>query len=111
VSVWLDDAEMGTEILTLISAYFAACRDLVNASLRNLGKAPGGEYRTPPLVSTDFGKSPSYPRTDDRACAPPYYIARHEQLSDARWAASQASLEIDHEHVPRSFPAYPGRKG
>ncbi len=27
------------------------CRDLVNASLRNLGKAPGGEYRTPPLVS------------------------------------------------------------
>lgn len=25
-------------------------RDLVNASLRNMGKAPGGEYRTPPLV-------------------------------------------------------------
>jgi ribosome biogenesis protein SSF1/2 len=26
-------------------------RDLINSSMRNLGKAPGGEYRTPPLVS------------------------------------------------------------
>ncbi len=33
-------------------------RDLVNASMKNLGKAPGGEYRSPPLVSAGILRWP-----------------------------------------------------
>jgi hypothetical protein len=42
------------ELGLLMCLIMTGNRDLVNASMKNLGKAPGGEYRSPPLVSRDW---------------------------------------------------------
>ena len=45
--------------LTFRVERYSLMKDLVNASLRNLGKAPGGEYRTPPLLVMNNFQTPA----------------------------------------------------
>ncbi|GHJ85819.1 hypothetical protein NliqN6_2221 [Naganishia liquefaciens] len=48
--------------LTFRVERYSLMKDLINSSMRNLGKAPGGEYRTPPLlVLNNFQQQPGQP--------------------------------------------------
>ncbi|CAD6566431.1 MAG: hypothetical protein TREMPRED_002581 [Tremellales sp. Tagirdzhanova-0007] len=48
--------------LTFRASRYSLVRDLVHSSLRNVGKAPGGEYRNPPLlVLNNFQQPPDGP--------------------------------------------------
>lgn len=48
--------------ITLRVERYSCMKDLVNAGLRGTGKAPGGEYRTPPLlVLNNFQQPPGQP--------------------------------------------------
>ncbi|KAJ9108728.1 hypothetical protein QFC21_000048 [Naganishia friedmannii] len=48
--------------LTFRVERYSLMKDLINSSMRNLGKSPGGEYRSPPLlVLNNFQQQPGQP--------------------------------------------------
>ena len=84
-------------------ASLQSCRDLVQSTLRNVGTAPGGEYRDPPLVihSGIFSQPTDLTTT----------VAGHEQLpTTRRWTSLTATPPHEHD-VSGSLSGHSSWKG